>query len=241
MRRFRARFRGRALSDTPGGPADPGGSPHDGKPSADVCDSCSVKLDRAQGYYLATARIVMSESFWGSHFARVKGIVDTFNWDERSDLRKFDGMLRYVAGSATPWLICENCSELFLFDRDEARSYAIRAADPPDTGPVDPGECATQAAAGWEHVFGRWPASVQQPEVADSCDLCAKNIYRGEFAGSVGTTQLDRFRAIGAIEGPPLSPARPNGTWLVCRMCLNRFLAQMHRAAQGASQPPRRS
>jgi hypothetical protein len=111
------RFRGRALSDRPGGPADPGGSPHDGKPSADVCDSCSVKLDRAQGYYLATARIVMSESFWQSQFARVRGIVDTFDWDEHTDLRKFDGMLRYVAGSATPWLICENCSELFLFDR----------------------------------------------------------------------------------------------------------------------------
>ena len=241
MRRLRGRFRGKALSDKPGGPADPGGSPDDGAASAGECDSCGVTLDRAQGYYLATATIVMSESFWRSHIAPLKVIADMVSSDERSQLRGFDAILRAVASCRTPWLICENCSEFFLFDRDEARSYAIRATDPPHTGPVDPGECATEAAAGWEHVFGRWPATVQQPEVADFCDLCAKNIYRGETAGSVGRTQLDRFRAIGAIEGPPLSPARPDGAWLVCRMCLNRFLAQIHRAAQGARQPPRRS
>jgi hypothetical protein len=234
-------FRGKAVSDKPGNPAHPGDHPDEGKASVDVCDSCNVTLARAQGYYLSTAKVVMSESFWRSHIARVKVMLNIVTADECSQLRGFGFVIRNAAGSTTPWLICEDCSEFFLFDRDEARLYAIRATDPPDTGAVDPGECATEAAAGWEHVFGRWPATVKQPEVADSCDLCAKKIYRGETTGSMGRTQLDRFRVIGAIENPPLSPARPDGTWLACRMCLNRLFARIHRAEHGTSQPPRRS
>ncbi len=234
-------FRGKAVSNKPGDPADPGGSPNEGKAPVGVCDSCNVVLARVQGYYLSTARIVMSESYWRSRFALVKTMLDLVSSDERSQLRAFDANVRAAAGSPTPWLICEDCSEFFLFNRDEARSYAIRAADPPDTGAVDPGECAAEAAAGWEHVFGRWPATVKQPEVADSCDLCAKKIYRGEIVGSVGSTALDHLRAIGAVERPPLSPARPDGTWLACRMCMTRVYARTHRAEHGASQPPRRS
>jgi hypothetical protein len=234
-------FRGKAVSDKPGDPADPGDSPDEGKASVGVCDSCNVALTRAQGYYLSTATIVMSESYWRSRFALFKTMFGRVLSDERSQLRGFDANLRNAASSPTPWLICEDCSEFFLFDRDKARSYAIRATDPPDTGPVDPGECATEASAAWEHVFGRWPATVKQPEVVDSCDLCAKKIYRGEITGSVGSTALDHLRAIGAVEGPPLSPARPDGTWLVCRMCMTRQLARIHRAEHGASQPPRRS
>lgn len=234
-------FRGNAFRDKLGDPADPGDSPNEGRPSVGKCDSCNMTLARAQGYYLSTATIVMSESFWRSHIALFKVMLDIVSSDERAQLRGFDLVLRNAAGNRTPWLICEDCSEFFLFDRDEARSYVIRATEPPDTGPVDPGECATVAAAGWEHVFGRWPANVKQPELVDSCDLCAKKIYREETAGFMGRTQLDRFRAIGAIEEPPLSPARPDGTWLACRMCLNRLLARIHRAEHGASQPPRKS
>jgi hypothetical protein len=204
-----------------------------GKRDSDgVCDSCNTDLDPAMGYYLATSNVVLSESYWRNYFANspMLKMMELMDFNETQRLNAFSEALRFLGGQKSPWSICENCSEFFVFDRDVARSCAIRGTDPPKCGAVDPAEFNLFAAAAWEHVVGRWPANVRQPEVGDSCDLCAKKIYRGEILGYIGREQMQRMRQDGIIDGAPLSPPRPDGDrWAICSLCLGRQLARSHR------------
>ncbi|MEU9088718.1 hypothetical protein ACIOEW_15700 [Streptomyces sp. NPDC087901] len=176
----------------------------------------------------------MSEAYWRAQFRIATDVVRAFGGAERSLGNVFDGLVRQAAGSATPWLICEDCSEHFAFDRVAAREHALRRTVPEGSGAVDPEECVQFAAAAWEYVFGRWPANVQQPTVGDSCDFCAKKIYRGEFVGRIEAGTAERHLASGVLDSPPLCPPRDGqGGWLACLICLNRVVARAERAGGG--------
>jgi hypothetical protein len=195
-----------------------------------VCDICNAELDLSDGYYLPTRSVIASESFWRHRFAFVKKFYEPFGFDERQLLNMFAGSVSDTAGSATPWLVCESCGEFFIFDLGKARACAISGTEPERNGPVEPGECVMFAAPAWEHVYGRWPANVEQPDITDSCDLCAKKMYARELAGSISTAQMDHLRATGVIAEPTLSPLRPgSGTWVICAICLARHAYRLQR------------
>ena len=201
------------------------------------CDICDVILDRADGYCLSTEKIVISESCWRHLFARLKRGWEHLQLDERQQVALFTETVNHRANSMTPWLVCENCSEFVVFDRHKARSCAISGADPEGNGPVESGECVMFAAMAWEHVFDRWPATVEQPNIAESCDLCAKKIYYGEVSGAIGRTEMERLRRIGVIDSAPLSPPRANtgrwakaGQWVICAPCMAKHIARLARA-----------
>ncbi|MBV8933918.1 MAG: hypothetical protein JOZ47_05920 [Kutzneria sp.] len=200
------------------------------RPTRPVCDSCGAELERTKSYYLATRDVVLSESYWTTHFTLVKALQDKLVMDDSQQLGVFDETLRVASGQRSPWGICENCSELFTFDRDEARSCAIRDVAPPRSGPVHPAECTLFAAAAWERVFDRWPANVPQPEVAYTCDFCEKKIYAGEIADVIPRTRMQQLRAEGIIEHDPVSGPRPGtDTWVSCQPCMARQLASQYR------------
>lgn len=193
--------------------------------SGSVCDICARSLEPACGYYLATRAVVASEAFWRYHYARLKKLCGPRARDEgpRTSISR-------AAGSVTPWLVCEECSEFFVFDRARARACAIAGEAPQGNGPVRPDGCDLPAASAWEYVYGYWPASVEQPRVTGSCDLCAKKMHAGEMAGSVSLAQMRSLRAAGVITEPVLcSPCPGSGTWLICAICLVAILARQQR------------
>lgn len=197
------------------------------------CDSCNAETERAHSYCLTTAKVVLSEAYWRDRFRFATDIVHQFGGAEHA-LAVFSALISQVAGSATPWFICEDCSELFAFDRAAAREHALRGTVPERSGAVDPGECVQFAAAAWEYVLGRWPANVQQPTVGDTCDFCAKKIYGGEVAGQIEVGVTERYLASGVLDSPPLCPPREGrGSWLCCMVCMNRVVARASRAGDG--------
>ncbi|MFD4904220.1 hypothetical protein [Kitasatospora purpeofusca] len=197
------------------------------------CDSCNAPTERAHSYILTTEIVVLSEAYWRDQFRFATDIVRQVGGAERA-LTVFSGLIGQVAGSATPWFICEDCSELFAFDRAAARQHALRGTVPEHSGPVDPGECVQFAAAAWEHVFGRWPANVQQPAVGDTCDLCAKKLYRGEIAAQIEVMAIERYLASGVLDSPPLCPPRESlGGWVSCKICMIRMVTRAERAGEG--------
>jgi len=199
-----------------------------------VCDACNSKVQRARSYCLTTTTVVLSEAYWRNQFQRLTDMVHALGRDERMRTAAFDGIIRQGAGSNTPWLICEDCSEYFAFDRAAAREHALRGSVPERSGAVAPGGFAQFAAAAWEHVFGRWPATVQQPTIGDTCDFCAKKIYRGEFVGRIGVGTTEQYLASGVLESPPLCPPRDDQEgWLSCMVCMNRVVARADRAGSG--------
>jgi hypothetical protein len=209
-------------------PINPGSSA--GGASIKSCDVCAVDLRRADGYCLPTKWIVVSELFWRHHFAMGKRVWEPLQLDERQQLVIFTESVHKLAGSKTPWLVCENCSEFFTVDRGKARYCAIEGIDPEGNGPVEPEECVMFAAMAWEQVLGYWPATVEQPSVADSCDLCAKKIYGREIAGSIDRPKMERLRGAGVIDSAPLSPPRSStGKWVICAGCVARIHARGER------------
>jgi hypothetical protein len=59
------------------------------------------------------------------------------------------------------WLICEQCSDMFSFDRGAAKNYARRMVDPPGSGPVDMQAVAVAAARAWKTKYGYFPSWVR--------------------------------------------------------------------------------
>ncbi|MFJ7169411.1 hypothetical protein ACIQUV_28370 [Streptomyces globosus] len=173
----------------------------------------------------------MSEAYWRSVFRTPARMARALGRDENAQARAFERLISHSANSATPWLVCEACSEWFVFDRAAARGHALRNGIPEGSGAVELGEFAPFAAAAWEYVVGRWPASVQQPPVGDTCDLCAKKIYRGELAGWLGVEAAEAYLASGVLQTPPLNPPRPDRKgWLSCGVCMSRVQARAQRA-----------
>ena len=200
------------------------------KPNDKHCDICDVNMSRLDGYYLPTKQIVASGAYWRHKYEALKDFAQPLEFDEHRQLSMFDASVVNTASQGTPWLVCENCSEGFIFDRREARSCAVRDGIPKDDGPVDPSACVVFAAPEWEHVFGRWPATVRQPNIVGSCDLCAKKLYAGGMASSIGRSGMEQLRANGVIESAPLSPPHPDtDTWRICPICLARLLARRDR------------
>lgn len=210
------------------------GSRQVSRPAGGVCDSCNGELDpAAAGYYVTTRDVVLSEGYWASTFATLKPIQDVFDMGEPQRLQMFQHMVEQSAGQGSAWSICETCSELFIFDRDKARSNAVHNIQPADSGRVDPSGCVLFAACGWERVFGRWPETVEQPAVVDSCDLCRKTVYEGEFNSFIPQAKMERFRAEGVIDNDPVRQPRQSGDdtgWAICQPCMARLFARSHRA-----------
>jgi hypothetical protein len=196
-----------------------------------VCDSCNAELRLAEAYLLSTNNVVVSISYWQERFAVEKRVQDMFNMDGRQRLAMFDDGVRVTAAQATPWAICESCSEFFIFDRDEARSCALRAAAPAGSGRVDPAGFVLFAAEAWEQVHGQWPANVPRPDVTDSCDLCTRNIHNGDISIIIPRDRMEHFRANGLVEDDPVSGSRPGEDgWTACHSCTARLFARAHRA-----------
>lgn len=201
-----------------------------GTNQAGLCDCCNAELDPAAGYYIATEDVVRSERYWMKEFAFAKKVLGDLMAE-----RMFHHRVHLAAGDGSAWSICEDCSELFLFDRDVARSHAVRKSEPTASGPVNPAGCVLYAAQAWEQVFGHWPAGVEQPAVGDTCDLCRKKIYYGEFIGFVPRARMESYRAEGFVDNDPVRPPRPRGGdtgWVICRPCVARLSARFHRAGR---------
>lgn len=200
---------------------------------AGICDSCSSRTEWEHSYVLATSTVVISEGFWRRQFEDLKAVVAPMNLDEAQRVVLFDSAIRRQAGSATPWLVCEECIDLFVCDRAVARSLALGRGEPEGGGAVDPGGCAQIAAIVWEGVFGRWPSTVRRPSVRDSCDFCARKIYAGEMAGNIKRETVDELRAAGMLDTPPLGPVRSDGTgWHACQGCMVRMAWKTMRARE---------
>ena len=111
------------------------------------CDICNKTIEFSEGYLLTTAQVVVSEKHWSS-------MLDTYSFSE-------DILLMYVrrqATKSTSWLICEDCSKAYNFDRDKAREYAKNQANHPRSGPADIRYAATIAAIAWKNKYGTFPS-----------------------------------------------------------------------------------
>ncbi|MFI6347897.1 hypothetical protein [Streptomyces sp. NPDC050560] len=194
-----------------------------------VCDCCNTPMEPGAGYLLATKDVVVSPAYWELNFRATKGLADELRLDTAQLSGLFQDVLRQTAGQHSPWSVCEECSGMFLVDRDSARAHSRAGTAPQGTGRVKPSECAQFAAEGWERIFGSWPASVSRRSPKDICDVCRRSVHEGETTTLVPPDRMAAYRAAGLVGTAAGLPSHPEGHTL-CHPCSARLFAGLHRA-----------
>ena len=109
-----------------------------------VCDVCNKGMDFSDGYALTTTTVTTNEKYWAYMLAH-----NNFPDDEL--------LLMYVQQQAmqyTGWLVCDSCSAMFTFNRQQAKDCARRQVNPPGSGPADVNYVAAAAAKAWRAKHG---------------------------------------------------------------------------------------
>lgn len=111
-----------------------------------VCDICTQGIFRPSGYMLTTRDVVGTPAYWKHycqyHRSDLAGMgVSSFD-DFCGNQHVRTSCAEALAGQSTPWLLCEQCIQMFTVDRDQARSHARRwwesgrKYSPPGSGPA---------------------------------------------------------------------------------------------------------
>jgi hypothetical protein len=114
------------------------------------CDVCSKRVHQSDSYILTTEQVATSDDYWGQMLCR-----------NPIDDQLLLICIQQQADRHTVWMVCEECSGLFQFDRVKARQYAERQVDPPDKGLPDRKKVAISAAKAWKRIHGSWPSWVK--------------------------------------------------------------------------------
>lgn len=190
---------------------------------AGLCDVCNSDFDPASGYIISNRTVATSQSYWQDAIERNQRIWGAFFTREDEFVSVFDQLVRARAADTTAWAVCEACSELFVFDRDEARAHARKGTQPRrKENRIKVGEFVMFAAAGYERVHGSWPANVNPIPQVGNCDFCEKPVYEPEPVGFIDKDTLARHQATGVLDTPARPPHIASGvpTWTICMPCV---------------------
>ncbi len=87
-----------------------------------LCDSCNKELAENDGYLLTTAQITSSVASWKKFLQKTAAQMPEL----LNDSNLLSRMVFARGSSDSPWQICEECSTMYNFDRDFARSELLR-------------------------------------------------------------------------------------------------------------------
>jgi len=112
-------------------------------PVTGKCDICTQVINRSDGYVLTTRQVVTEMAYW-LHVLKNQGKSFRVG-DLKTEMQLINGFAMEQAASATGWLVCEQCSSMFKFDRVVARQCAVSGEQPPGAGPADARDVMTKA------------------------------------------------------------------------------------------------
>jgi len=121
------------------------------------CDVCGKQINWSDGYILTTKQVVTSFTYWNKIYKKNKQM----RIDPNGDM--VGANITQLSSQTSGWLICESCSNLFDFNKIQARYYAInQIKSPPGSGPVRVEEVVVPAVKAWQNVYGKWPSSINR-------------------------------------------------------------------------------
>jgi HEAT repeat protein len=190
-----------------------------------ICDICATSIEKSAGYAYTTRQVVTSIRYWRRYFEGGQ----EFGAD-------VDGggvglTVSMLSGSATPWIVCEDCVRYVDADSKTARDYALVNQEPPGCGAVDPQIACIPAGYGWSLVHNEWPVSIQvgknpithDSKVGTRCDFCRRIIYGDEKFGALDASAYKGQMDDGTVfvrKPPPSSQLLGRDTWIACFRCL---------------------
>lgn len=100
------------------------------------CDICSTETDVRAGYILTTTEVTSSERYWRNQLPKFRTIVLGLDGLQSKQNFLVERIAEYASDSSD-WLVCEPCSQLFNFDRQEARRCALQGERRISAGPAE--------------------------------------------------------------------------------------------------------
>jgi len=145
-----------------------------------ICDVCDAEVEWSNGYVLTATEVLTSEEYWIRQFTLRRWWARRNRRDPRGH-KLVQGFDRIVADQS-PWLVCEECSGLFRFDRTLARRCAIEKIYPPDRGTLGLTSVGLAAGYAWLRCYGIWPASVtvDGERTGKCCSFCGRALRSPE-------------------------------------------------------------
>jgi hypothetical protein len=174
--------------------------------SMPVCDVCDQELRWKDGYVLTTMQVTTSERYWSYVFKNQWAMYVS----HAKDASFLFGLVQNQAGQDTGWLVCEECSRLLSFDREQAKRYARKhSSRPPGAGPADIGRSVAAAQAAVNKLLAKPSATPDGSQ--------------GKQAGSLPRPGIgcenepDRSAAAEATESAGTQSRKMVSTWYVKR------------------------
>jgi hypothetical protein len=118
-------------------------------PTTGKCDVCGTAMSRSDGYVITATQALTAPGYW-EHFFSWKDLNAQTVSDSQED--KFVGMAvmsMMLSSGSTGWLVCEQCSSRFTFDRDVARQCAESGCQPRGSGRPAIGDVTSVAKFAW--------------------------------------------------------------------------------------------
>ncbi|MEK8170826.1 hypothetical protein NKH77_18550 [Streptomyces sp. M19] len=173
---------------------------------------------------------MLSQAYWKLSFTHTKPLADAMRMDDVARQALFQETVRMKARDRTPWSVCEECGEMFVFDRDVARAHAVSNTKPPVRARWTPTDaCCSPPRVG----AGLRPLARERDARTGRRRL--RPLREADVQGRVGLhrppDRMAELRAHGVLDAAPAAPPRPDRDgWLACHVCAARLFARAHRA-----------
>lgn len=129
-----------------------------------VCDVCNRELGEKEGYLLTTLEVVSTPGYWKKAFSGpMSAMISASGVIDDSFKTRFASRM---ASQTTPWMVCNDCIDIFTVDKAKTRQYAIRCYEsgtftPPGSGAVPLSKVNMGDAKAY--IQGRSPKAVELP------------------------------------------------------------------------------
>ena len=158
-----------------------------------VCDICNQEVRARTGYALTTEQVVTNPKYWEYAFRHqwaYLGEMHEFLGRKMEGVEALAGTVSTQASNRTPWLVCDDCIDIFRLDRTKAQELARKLWSTPDatrtgwkqdTGDAPFDQSLEAAARAWLTIFRKSPIPALRKQASE-----------GGVYGSAGYVHIDR-------------------------------------------------
>ena len=125
------------------------GSTKPPKPTIAKCDVCSREVSWSDGYVITPTQALTSRGYWEQFFMKPEIKDRDVSEEEAFGVVRMAVMSMMMSSGSTGWLVCEQCSSRFTFDREVAKQCAVAGRQPRGCGRPDMDDVTVAAIAGW--------------------------------------------------------------------------------------------
>lgn len=115
------------------------------------CDVCGAAMSHSDGYVITATQALTAPGYWEYYFTREEIKKQTVSSSQEDKIVEI-AVMTMMFGSGSGFMVCEQCSSRFSFDRVAARQCAVSGRQPKSSGRPEIGDVFTVAKSAWQKL-----------------------------------------------------------------------------------------